>query len=91
MSTTEISKQVKELRELRRMADEIAAEIDSIQDAIKKEMTARNVEEMTGDDYKITWKAVVSRRFDSAAFRSTHSELFNQYTKESTSRRFILV
>ncbi len=90
MSSMEISKQVKELRELRRMADEIAAEIDSIQDAIKEEMTARNVEEMTGDDYKITWKSVVSRRFDSAAFRSTHSELFNQYTKESTSRRFVL-
>ena len=90
MSSTEINSKVKELRELRRMADEIAAEIDSIQDAIKKEMTARNVEEMTGDDYKITWKSVVSRRFDSTAFRSTHSELFNQYTKESVSRRFVL-
>ena len=32
---------IKELRELRRMADELAAEIEAIQDAIKAEMTAR--------------------------------------------------
>ncbi len=90
MSSTEINSKVKELRELRRMADEIAAEIDSIQDIIKKEMTARNVEEISGDDYKVTWKTIVSKRFDSAAFRSTHSELYNQYTKESISKRFML-
>ena len=35
MSNTEIQSKVNELRELRRMADELTAEIESIQDAIK--------------------------------------------------------
>ena len=39
MSNTEIQSKVNELRELRRMADELTAEIESIQDAIKAHMT----------------------------------------------------
>ena len=90
MSTNEMESKIKELRELRRMADEIAAEIETLQDAIKSEMTARNTDTLTGTDWKVTWKAVTSKRFDSAAFKRTHGELYEQYTKETTSKRFLI-
>ena len=90
MSTNEMESKIRELRELRRMADEIAAEIETFQDAIKSEMTARNTDTLTGTDYKITWKTVTSKRFDSAAFKKTHGELYDQYTKETTSKRFLI-
>ncbi len=90
MSANEMESKIKELRELRRMADEIAAEIETLQDAIKSEMTARNTDTLTGTDWKITWKAVTSKRFDSAAFKKTHGELYDQYTKETTSKRFLI-
>lgn len=90
MSTNEMESKIKELRELRRMADEIAAEIETLQDAIKSEMTARNTDTLTGTDWKVTWKAVTSKRFDSAAFKKTHGELYEQYTKETTSKRFLI-
>lgn len=90
MSTNEMESKIRELRELRRMADEIAAEIETLQDAIKSEMTARNTDTLTGADWKVTWKAVTSKRFDSAAFKKTHSELYEQYTKETTSKRFLI-
>lgn len=54
MSTNELSSKIKELRELRRMADELAAEIETITDSIKNEMAAREVDELIGSDYKIT-------------------------------------
>lgn len=90
MSANEMESKIKELRELRRMADEIAAEIETLQDAIKSEMTARNTDTLTGADWKVTWKAVTSKRFDSAAFKKTHGELYEQYTKETTSKRFLI-
>ena len=65
MSNTEIQSKVNELRELRRMADELTAEIESIQDAIKAHMTAIDADTLAGADYKITWKTVTSSRFDS--------------------------
>ena len=50
MGTIELNGKIKELRSLRRMADELAGEIEALQDAIKAEMTARSVDELTGDD-----------------------------------------
>lgn len=88
MSTHELDSKIKELRELRRMADDLQTEIDSITDSIKAEMSAREVDELSGNDWKITWKLVKSRRFDSTAFKKTHAELYDQYCSESATRRF---
>ena len=88
MSTNELSAKIKELRELRRMADELAAEIESIQDSIKAEMTARAVDELIGADGKITYKSVTSSCLDSAALKKTLPDVAAQFTKSTTSRRF---
>lgn len=91
MTTTDLNIKIKNLRELRRVAEELAAEIETTQDEIKAEIIAQNTDILTGDDFKITWKKVKSSRFDSAAFKKTHEELFKQYQKETISRRFCLV
>lgn len=88
MSTNEMTAKVRELKELKAMADEIAAEITAIEDEIKAEMTARNTEEMTVDIFKIRWAHVTSSRFDSASFKKAMPELYGQFTKQTESRRF---
>ncbi len=90
MSINEMDSKIKELRELRRMADELAAEIDSITDSIKAHMTAIDADTLTGTDYKITWKAVTSSRFDSTAFKKAMPELAERFTRSTTSRRFVV-
>ena len=52
MSTTELTSKIRELKELKQMADELAAEITAIEDIIKAEMTARNTDEMIVDVFK---------------------------------------
>lgn len=88
MSKNEMTSKVRELKELKALLDELNAEITAIEDEIKAEMTALNVEEMTVDVYKVRYKTVTSNRFDSTAFKATHADLYNQYTKQTTSRRF---
>ena len=88
MSTNELTSKVRELKELKAMAEEIAAEITTIDDAIKAEMTARETDEMMIDVYKIRWTRVKSNRFDSTAFKKAMPELYNQFTKQSEYRRF---
>ena len=90
MGTVELNSKIKELRSLRRMADELAGEIEAIQDAIKDEMTARNVDELTGDDWKATWKEITSNRLDSTALKKELPDVAARYTKASVSRRFTL-
>lgn len=88
MSTIELTGKVKELRELKAMAEEIAAEIATIEDAIKAEMTARSVDEMTVDVFKIRWAKVTSSRIDTSAFKKAMPELAEKFTKKIESKRF---
>lgn len=90
MSINELTAKVNDLRELRRMADELAAEIESVQDAIKEHMTAAGVDQITGTDYKISWKEIKSSRFDTTAFKKENPEIAAAYTKTTTSRRFVI-
>jgi predicted phage-related endonuclease len=90
MSTIELNGKIQELRELRRMAEELGEEITVLEDTIKARMTEEDTDTLTGNDYKVTWKTVRSTRFDSAAFKSTHAELYQQYSKQTESRRFVV-
>lgn len=90
MSTIEMDGKIKELRELCRMAEELQAEIDSLQDTIKAEMTARNVDTLAGTDWRVTWKNVVSNRLDSTALKKELPEIAARFMKQNTVRRFVL-
>lgn len=90
MSIDMMNAKVKELRELRRMADELQAEIDSLQDTIKAEMTARDVDTLAGTDWRVTWKNVTSNRLDSTALKKELPEIAARFMKQTTARRFVL-
>lgn len=90
MSKIEMDAKIKELRELKRMAAELADEITSIEDAIKAEMTARETDTLTGLDWKVTWKAVTSSRLDSKALKVELPEIAARFMKQTTARRFVL-
>ena len=90
MSIYDLDNKVKELRELRNLEAELKAEITGIEDEIKSEMLARQVEVLEGKTCKITWKTITTTRFDSTSFKVTHADLFAQYSKATTSRRFVI-
>ena len=90
MSINEMDSKIKELRELRRMADELAGEIESITDSIKAHMDAEGVDTINGMDWKVTYKAVTSSRIDTGALKKALPDLAQQFTRTTTARRFSL-
>ena len=66
---------IKEIRELRRMQEELAAELDALVDEVKRYMDAEGVDAISGTDWKVTYKAVTSARFDSTAFKKAMPDL----------------
>lgn len=90
MSINEMDGKIKELRELRRMAEEPTAEIDSIQDSIKAHMDAQGVDSISGTDWKVTYKPVTSSRLDTAALKKALPDLAQQFTKTTSTRRFLV-
>ena len=53
MTAQEIIAKVTELKELKIMAEELAAEISSLEDTLKADMLAKDVEEMTAGAFKL--------------------------------------
>ena len=86
MSNTEITAAVTQLQELRRMQEELTAEIDHLTDAIKAHMGTQEL--LLAGPYKITWKAVTSSRIDTTALKKALPDIAAQYTKTTTTRRF---
>lgn len=90
MSINDMDSKIKELRELRRMADELAVEMESITDSIKRHMDAEGVDTLNGTDLKVTYKAVTSSRLDTTALKKALPDLTAQFTKTTTARRFCI-
>ena len=90
MIMNDLQKKVDELRELRRMADDLNAEISALESDIKNHMEELNTDTLHGSDFKITWKAVTSSRLDSKALKAAAPDLWERFTKTITTRRFIV-
>lgn len=91
MSRSEIEKRLQKLKELETMADELSAEIEAHKDAIKQEMSKRGVEELKAGKFTARFTKVTSGRFNTAAFKEEHAELYAAYTTLTAYRRFSVV
>ena len=86
MSNPNMEAKVKELMELRRMKEEIEAEIAAAEDEIKGVMG--DEETLLAGAFKVDWKTVVSSRIDTAALKKMMPEIAERFMKQTTTRRF---
>lgn len=90
MTNKTIETKAREIKELMRMREELETEIASLQDELKAELTERSTDELVAGEYKIRYKEVTSNRFDTTSFKAKYKELYEQYTKTTTSKRFTI-
>ena len=90
MSTKEITTKIEALKEIENLIEEAKVEAEALRDEIKAEMLSRNTEEMEAGTYIVRWTSVLSQRFDTTNFKKVMPELYKEYTKQVTSRRFTI-
>ena len=88
MSINEITMKVKELKSLQALIEEAEAEAEALKDELKKAMG--DSEELRAGDYKITYKAVKSSRFDSKALKAEFPEIAALFTVSTECKRFVI-
>lgn len=86
MSNLNMEAKVKELMELKRMKEELEAEIATAEDAIKAVMG--DEETLFAGAFKVSWKSFTSSRLDGTALKKALPEIAAQFTKQTTGRRF---
>ena len=84
-----INEVMKNLAEYMRIAEETAAIVDGLKDAIKKYMEENRLETLTGNEHKATYKTVTSSRIDTTALKRNDPDIAEKYTKTTETKRFI--
>lgn len=90
MSKNEILSKIEELNEWEALIEEAKAKADELRNSIKEEMDARDVEELIAGQYIVRFTSVTSSRFNTTAFKSQHNDLYKNFLKEVSSRRFTI-
>ena len=88
MSTMEMENKIAKLQEWEALAEEAKAEAEALRDELKAEMNKRETEELEAGRFIIRWTSVLSNRFDTTTFKKDHADMYKQYTKQTSSRRF---
>ena len=88
MSTVEITSKIEALKDLESLIEEAKAEAEALRDEIKTEMLNRDTEELEVGQYIVRWTSVLTQRFDTTAFKKVMPEVYKEYTKQVSSRRF---
>lgn len=82
---------MREIAEYTRMAEEVAATLDSLKDILKKHMEENGLDSIAGSEHKASYKAVTSSRIDTTALKRDMPEIAAKYTKTTNARRFLFV
>ncbi len=88
MSNIDLAKKIDELHELEELIEEAKANAEAVKDSIKAELLMRDTEELEVNGKIIRWTPVLSNRFDTTAFKKSYGELYKQFVKQVSSRRF---
>ena len=86
MSNPHMEAKVHELMELKRLKEELEAEIAAAEDAIKAVMGEEEL--LLAGSYKVSWKTFTSSRIDTTALKKALPDVAAAYTKTTTARRF---
>lgn len=86
MSNANMEIKVKELMELKRLKEELEAEIEAAEDEIKAVMGEEEI--LLAGAFKVLWKTVTSSRIDTAAIKKEFPELAARFSKNTSVRRF---
>ena len=88
MSKNEMIALIETMNNYDELAAKAKAKADAIREAIKEEMVERGTEELIAGSYIVRYTNVISNRFDSTGFKRLYADLYKDFTKPVSSRRF---
>lgn len=87
-SNINIMSVIKEIKEYQKIQEELKAEIDKLKVEAIEYLNENEIDEYLCEDGKITYREVISNRFDSTSFKKDFLDIYKEYTKKTSSMRF---
>lgn len=88
MSQNEMMSLIETMNNYDELAAKVKAKADAIRATIKEQMERQAVEELICGPYIVRYSTVLSNRFDATTFKRLYADLYKDFTKQVSSRRF---
>lgn len=88
MTERMIENRIKKLTELEEQITKLQEQADAIKGELKTEFEEKGIDELKTKNFLIRWKEIVSSRLDSKALKAALPDVYNQFVKQTRSRRF---
>lgn len=88
MTERMIENRIKKLTELEEQITKLQEQADAIKGELKTEFEEKGIDELKTKNFLIRWKEIVSSRLDSKALKAALPDVYNQFIKQTSSRRF---
>lgn len=87
-NTTNIKDVIKEIKEYQAMQDELKKQIDELKEEAIEWLDENELDEILTDEGKITYREVISKRFNSTAFKKDFADIYDEHTTKTSNMRF---
>lgn len=87
-NTTSIKDVIKEIKEYQAMQDELKKQINELKEEAIEWLDENELDEILTDEGKITYREVISKRFNSTAFKKDFADIYDEYTTQTSNMRF---
>ena len=87
-TTTNINETIRQIKEYQDLQEQVKAEIEALKAECIEYLDKHATDEYLCDEGKITYREVLSNRFQSTEFKKIHSDLYKAFTKQTASMRF---
>ena len=84
----EINEIIRQIKEYQELQDQVKTQLEALKAEAIDYLNDENVDEILTDEGKITYREVISNRFDSTAFKRVHADLFASFSKKTSIMRF---
>lgn len=90
MTERMIENRIKKLQEIEAQQKELEAQAEAIKAEIKADMESKGVDELKTKNFIVRWKEIITSRLDGKALKAALPDVYGQFVKDSTSRRFTI-
>lgn len=79
---------IREIKEFNEMQDALKKEVDALKQEAIEYLEEHEIDEYNCDAGKVTYREVLSKRFDSTSFKKDFQDIYDEYTRPTKSMRF---
>lgn len=88
MTERMIENRIKKLQSIEAQMKELETQVEELKAELKADLEEKGLEELKTKNFMIRWKEIVNNHIDSKALKASFPDIYNQFLKQTASRRF---